>query len=174
MPAFLVASYDQDSKPNVMTVAWGGIVNSEPPYIGVSIRHHRWTYEGIEKHQAFTVNIPKTSQAQETDYVGIFSGKTHDKLAKAGLTAVKSDLVEAPYLQECPLVLECKVDKYLDLGTHRLYVGLILDVKVNENALTDGKIDIRKVDPLIFGPNQDYYQIGDFVAKAFSVGKSLK
>ncbi|MDR1677083.1 MAG: flavin reductase family protein, partial [Deltaproteobacteria bacterium] len=83
MPAFIVATYDVDGKPNVMTAAWGGIVSSEPPCIGVSIRPPRWTHAGILKNKAFTINVPKSSQAAETDFFGLVSGKDHDKLARA-------------------------------------------------------------------------------------------
>jgi flavin reductase (DIM6/NTAB) family NADH-FMN oxidoreductase RutF len=174
LPAFLVASYDPDGRPNVMTAAWGGIMCSEPPLIGVSVRKSRWTHAGILKHQAFTVNFPKSSQATETDFVGIFSGKDHDKFAKASFTAVKSQLVNAPYLEECPVLTECHLEKIIELGSHDLFLGRIMDVKANEHALTNGKLDISKIDPLIYSPTSEYYQVGSFVAKAFSVGKSLK
>jgi flavin reductase (DIM6/NTAB) family NADH-FMN oxidoreductase RutF len=174
MPAFLVATYDLNGQPNIMTAAWGGILCSEPPYIGVSIRPTRWTHEAIEKNKAFTVNFPKSTLAAETDFLGIISGKDHDKLERTALTAVKSAIVNAPYIDECPVLVECEMVKSIELGTHTLFVGHILDVKANEHALTDGKLDICKVDPLIYSPTQEYYQIGAFVAKAFSIGKSLK
>jgi flavin reductase (DIM6/NTAB) family NADH-FMN oxidoreductase RutF len=174
MPAFLVATYDQNGQPNVMTAAWGAILCSEPPYLGVSIRPGRWTHSGIVKNKAFTVNIPKSAQATDVDYAGIFSGKEHDKLSKASFTPVKSEIVDAPYLNECPVVVECNLEKSIELGSHTLFVGLIMDVKANEHTIVNGKLDVSKIDPLVYSPTNEYYQIGSFVAKAFSIGKSLK
>ncbi|MDR2386557.1 MAG: flavin reductase family protein [Deltaproteobacteria bacterium] len=174
MPTFLVACYDLKGQANAMTVAWGGVVCGQPPCLGVAINHVRYTYEGIVKNKAFTVNIPKTSQSTEADYLGMYSGKDRDKLARAKFTAIKSQLVNAPYIDDCPVVIECELAHEIDLGSHGLFVGTILDVKANENTLTDGNIDITKVDPLIFSASREYYQIGSFVGKAFSVGKSLK
>lgn len=174
MPTFLVGTYDVNGEPNVMTAAWGGVLCSEPPYLGVSIRPNRWTYGGIEKNKAFTINFPKASQAKEVDFMGLFSGRELDKLARASFTAVKCETVNAPYIEECPVHAECRLEKEIELGTHTLFVGLILDIKACERTLTDGKIDLSKVDPLIYSPSKEYYQIGSFVAKAFSVGASLK
>jgi flavin reductase (DIM6/NTAB) family NADH-FMN oxidoreductase RutF len=171
LPAYLVGSYGVDGKPNVMTAAWGGILSSDPPCLGVSVRPGRWTHAGIVKNQAFTVGFPKKNMAQVTDFVGLYSGKNRDKFKEAHLTAVKSLLVEAPYVDECPVVAECVLEKTLELGSHTLFVGRVLDVKANEHSLTDGKLDMGKVDPLVFSPGGEYYQIGSFVAKAFSVGK---
>ncbi|MDR2368459.1 MAG: flavin reductase family protein [Deltaproteobacteria bacterium] len=174
LPAFLVASYDTDGKPNAMTAAWGGVLCAEPPCLGVAVRQSRWTHAGILKHGAFTVNIPKAGQAKEADFLGMYSGKNRDKLAQASLTPVKSELVDAPYIEECPVQVECKLEKTVELGSHTLFVGQVMDVKANAHVLTGGEIDVSKVDPLIYGPNNLYYQLGPFVAKAFSVGKALK
>jgi flavin reductase (DIM6/NTAB) family NADH-FMN oxidoreductase RutF len=174
MPAFLVATYDPNGQPNVMTAAWGGVLCSEPPLIGVSIRPHRWTHEGLIVHQAFTINIPKSSQVKQADYFGIVSGKSTNKLAKTSMKAFTSEFVDAPFINDCPVIIECQVTKTVNLGSHILFIGEIKDIKANENTLIEGKIDLGKVDPLIFGPNSEYFQIGSFVAKAFSVGKSLK
>ncbi|MDR2300872.1 MAG: flavin reductase family protein [Deltaproteobacteria bacterium] len=174
MPTFLVACYDINLKPNAMAVAWGGVVCGQPPCLGVAINHSRHTHEGILKNKAFTVNVPKTSQSTEADYLGMFSGRDRDKLERAKFTVIKSELVNAPYLDDCPLVIECELAHNIDLGSHALFVGQILDVKANENTLTDGVLDIGKVDPLIYSDSREYYKVGSFVAKAFSVGKSLK
>ncbi|MDR1309663.1 MAG: flavin reductase family protein [Deltaproteobacteria bacterium] len=174
LPAYLVGSYDVDGRPNVMTAAWGGILSSEPPCLGVSVRPGRWTHAGIVKNKAFTVGFPRSGMARETDFVGLYSGKGRDKFKEASLTAARSQLVDAPYVDECPVVAECALEKTLELGSHTLFVGRILDVKANDGVLSDGQLDMGKVDPLVFSPEGEYFQIGSFVARAFSVGKYPK
>jgi flavin reductase (DIM6/NTAB) family NADH-FMN oxidoreductase RutF len=174
MPAFLIGSYDVEGKPNVMTAAWGGIASSVPPCLTVGIRRGRWTHAGIMKNEAFTVGIAPTSLAVKVDYVGIVSGDRRDKFEEASLTAVPSETVHAPYVAECPIVLMCRLHSFHDLGTHTLFIGEIMDVLAEESVLQDGDIIPAKVDPLIFCPTSEYYQLGERVAKAFSIGKQLK
>ncbi|UQZ89217.1 flavoredoxin [Deltaproteobacteria bacterium Smac51] len=175
LPAFLVGSYDSEGRPNIMTAAWGGIASSDPPCISVSIRPARLTHEAILKNKAFTVSIPNSSLAVATDFAGIVSGKNTDKFAKAGLTPVKSELVNAPYVGECPVVLECELYKTLDLGAHTLMVGKIIDVKAEEGLEGEGSsLDMAKVDPILFNSGGDYHKVGAPVGKAFSIGKELK
>jgi flavin reductase (DIM6/NTAB) family NADH-FMN oxidoreductase RutF len=154
-----------------MTAAWGGIVASDPPSIGVSVRPTRMTHYGITANKAFTVGVPSVAIISETDYFGIVSGRQHNKFEEAKLTPVTSNLVKAPYVEECPIILECKLHKSVDLNSHILFVGHILNVLVEESALTNDEIDPIKVNPLIYAPNQQYYKIGEPIGKAFSIGK---
>lgn len=175
LPAFLVGTYDAAGKANVMTAAWGGIVCSEPPCLAVAVRPNRWTFEAIKSRRAFTVSIPNSSMAAATDYVGIVSGKNHDKFSETSLTPVKSDLVDAPYVGEAPVVIECELYKDLDLGAHTLFVGRIMDVKADEGISREsGGLDMAGVDPLVFNSGGDYHKVGESVGKAFAIGKSLK
>ncbi|HUL40128.1 MAG TPA: flavin reductase family protein, partial [Methanomassiliicoccales archaeon] len=107
------------------------------------------------------------------DYLGMASGKDEDKLAAVGLTPVKSVLVDAPYIREFPLVLECKVIHVTEIGLHTQFIGEILDVKAEESILDDkGATSIKKARPFIYSPDdRNYYGIGDLVAKGFEVGK---
>jgi flavin reductase (DIM6/NTAB) family NADH-FMN oxidoreductase RutF len=134
-PVFVIGSYDKAGKPNVMTAAWGGICCSRPPCVAVSLRKATYTYGNIMEHKAFTINIPSENYVTEADYFGLVSGKEKDKLSAAGLTPVKSDLVNAPYVQEFPLVLECTVLHTLEIGLHTQFVGEIIDVKADEAVL---------------------------------------
>lgn len=175
MPAFLVASYDPEGKPNIMTAAWGGIASSGPPCVYVSVRPARYTYESILAAKAFTVNIPNSRLAVATDFAGIVSGKNVDKFAKTGLTPVKSDVVNAPYVAECPVVLECELYKTVDLDVHTMMIGKIIDVKAEEGLEGEGStLDILKVDPMIYNPGGHYHRVGEAVAKAFAIGKTVK
>ncbi|MDR1656768.1 MAG: flavin reductase family protein [Deltaproteobacteria bacterium] len=174
LPAYLVGTYDTDNRPNIMTAAWGGILASTPPCLGVSVQPPRWSHAAILKNQAFTVSFPSSKLAVEVDYAGIVSGKKFDKFKGASLTPVKSDLVNAPYVAECPVVAECRLYKTLELGSHTLFVGEILDIKADEGLELDGSaLDIEKVDPLIFNRGGEYHRVGTGVGKAFSIGKSL-
>ncbi|HSQ39228.1 MAG TPA: flavin reductase family protein, partial [Anaerolineales bacterium] len=107
-PVFIVGTYDDADKPNLMAAAWGGICCSRPPCVSVSLRKATYTYGNIVARGAFTVNIASEQYVKEADYVGLVSGRDVDKFAAAGLTPVKSDLVDAPYVAEFPMVLECK------------------------------------------------------------------
>jgi flavin reductase (DIM6/NTAB) family NADH-FMN oxidoreductase RutF len=172
-PVFLVGTYDKNGTPNVMTVAWAGICCSQPPCVAVSLRKATHTYTNIMERRAFTLSIPSQKQVRQADYFGLSSGHDVDKFASSGMTAVRSTLVDAPCVGECPMTLECKLAHSYELGLHTQFVAYIMDVKVEEEALnSDNTVDIKKVNPLIFAPDsQSYYGVGDFVAKAFSVGK---
>jgi flavin reductase (DIM6/NTAB) family NADH-FMN oxidoreductase RutF len=172
-PTWVIGSYDKDGKPNVMTIAWGGVCSSVPPCVSISIRSATYTHGNIVARKAFTVNIPSAAHVKEADHFGIVSGRKEDKLQKAGLTAVKSDKVDAPFVDEFPVVLECKLVQTHEIGIHTQFIGEIVDVKADESVLgPDGLPDILKVKPIIFTPEgRGYYGVGAFLGKAFSVGK---
>ena len=174
-PVWIVGTYDSEGKPNVMTAAWGGICCSKPPCIYVSLRKATYTYGNIVERKAFTVSIPSENYAKEADYFGITSGKTVDKFKATGLTPVKSDLVDAPYVKEFPLVLECKVIKIIEIGLHTEFIGEIMDVKADSVVLNEKNLpDIEKVKPIIWNPaDMTYNKVGKPVGQAFSIGKEV-
>ena len=174
-PVFVVGTYDANGKPNVMTASWGGICCSRPPCVAVSLRKATHTYGNIVARRAFTISIPSEAHVRAADHFGMVSGRDVDKFAAAKLTPVRSDLVDAPYVKEFPMVIECKLVHTIELGMHTQFVGEVVDVKVEEAALAnDGMADIKKVNPLVFTPDtQAYYGIGIFIAKAFSVGERM-
>ena len=174
-PAWVVGTYDANDKPNAMTAAWASICCSKPPAIGVSLRKATYSYGNIITRKAFTINIPSEAHAKETDYAGMVSGKNTNKFEKTGLTAVKSDLVDAPYVKEFPMVLECKVLDIHEIGLHTQFVGEIMDVKVDESVLDEnGLPDIEKVKPFIYASEiRSYYKLGGLIGQAFSIGKDI-
>mgnify|MGYP003875514121 CR=1 FL=1 len=174
-PVFIVGTYDADGKPNVAAVSWGGICSSDPPCVAISLRKVTHTYANLMAQKAFTVSIPSHTQVREADFFGLISGKSMDKFARAKLTAVKGTKVNAPYVKEFPLVLECKVRQVVEIGLHVQFIGEVQDLKADEESLNpNGYPDIKKVNPLIFDPaTHSYYNIGMFVADAFSIGESL-
>ena len=175
-PVWVVGTYDRDGNPNVMTAAWGGVCCSQPPCIYISLRKATYTYSNIVERKAFTVSIPSESYVKEADYFGITSGKIVDKLSKAGLNPVKSDLVDAPYVKEFPMVLECKVIKIVKIGLHTEFIGEIMDVKADSDVLNEKNLPvIEKVKPIIWNPAEmTYNSVGNPVGQAFSIGKRIK
>ena len=173
-PVFIVGTYDKKGNPNAMNVAWGGISCSSPPCVSISVREATYTHGNIKDKKAFTVNIPSESHIKEADYFGIASGKNEDKFATTGLTPVKSELVDAPYIQEFPLTLECKLVNITELGLHTHFTGEIMDVKVDENLMNNGNPDIEQIKPFLYDPSSRfYYSIGKQLEKAFSAGKYI-
>jgi len=174
-PTWLVGTYDADGKPNLMTAAWGGICCSKPPCLSVSLRAATYSHGSIMARRAFTVSIPSESLAAKADFCGLVSGRDTDKFATLGWTAVKSELTDAPYVAECPLVIECKVVHVAELGLHTMFVGEILDVKVEEAAMKDGKPDPTVIKPVIYAPeDRRYFGLGPSLGQGFSIGKEFK
>jgi flavin reductase (DIM6/NTAB) family NADH-FMN oxidoreductase RutF len=174
-PVLVIGTYGKDGKANVMTAAWAGICCSAPPCVGVSLRKATYTYGNIMEHKAFTVNVPSEDYIKQVDYFGIVSGKDVDKLSRAGLTPVKSELVDAPYVKEFPLVLECKLLDTVEIGLHTQFIGEILDVKAEGAVLGDDVLPmIEKVRPIIFAPeSRSYHGLGKNIGKAFSIGRGI-
>ena len=174
-PVFIVGVYDSDGKPNVMNAAWGGICCSKPPCVTVSLRKATYTYGCISEREAFTVSIPSEAHIKEADFFGIASGRDADKFALTGLTPVKSDIVDAPYVAEFPLVIECTLAHMLEAGLHTLFVGEVQDVKADESVLDDeGLIEVAKLRPTSFDPmGRKYFGLGECLGKAFSIGKEF-
>ena len=174
-PVLIVGTYDSSGNPNVMTASWGGICCSQPPCVAISIRKATFTYENLIKRKAFTLGIASERHVKQVDYFGLVSGRTADKFAATKLTPIKSKLVDAPYVKEFPLVLECKVVDVTELGMHTQFIGEVLDTKADEEIIGNGGgVDIKKLQPLVFTPDtQDYFSIGDFIAKVFSAGKDI-
>ena len=172
-PVWVVGTYDHEGKPNVMTAAWAGICCSKPPCVTVSLRKATYTYGCIMERKAYTVSIPSAASVKEVDYIGTTSGRNVDKFATTKLTPVRSEIVDAPYIKEFPVVIECKVIHTLEIGLHTQFIGEIMDIKAEESVLGEqGLADILKVKPLIFDPGEGaYYGIGERIGKAFSIGK---
>ncbi len=171
-PVLLVGTYDKDGKPNLMTAAWGGICCSKPVCVTVSLRKATYTYGNLLHSKAYTLSIPSRDQVLVADCCGLTSGRDRDKFADLNLKPVKSELVNAPYPDGFPLVLECALVQTVELGLHTMFVGEVKDVKVRPDCLAeDGKPDPAKVQPLAYMPeDKRYWSIGDPVATAFSIG----
>jgi flavin reductase (DIM6/NTAB) family NADH-FMN oxidoreductase RutF len=174
-PVLIVGTYDQAGKPNAAAVAWGGICCSKPPCVAVSLRKATYTYGNIVERKAFTVCVPSEGHAREADYFGIASGKKEDKFKAAGLTPVRAEHVDAPYVEEFPFSLECELIHTFEIGLHTQFVGEIKDIKAEESMLDEkGILDITRVNPILFVPEaRAYFSVGRFVGKAFSIGREI-
>lgn len=175
-PTLLVGSYDEAGKPNLMTAAWGGICNSRPPCIYVSLRKATYSHHCLLAHQGYTVSVVSEDLVQQADYCGLASGRDVDKFTVTGWTPVSSDLVHAPYVAEAPLVIECRLVQALELGLHTQFIGEVLDVKAEEEVLDRwGRVDVSRLRPIVFAPDsREYYGLGPFLGKAFEIGKALQ
>jgi len=173
-PTLLVGA-NVDGKANFLAVGGGGVVNAEPPMIGVPIRHQRYTLKGIQQNLTFSINTPSVDLVRETDYCGITSGAKVDKVKVCQFKVFYGNLKTAPMIEQCPLNLECKVVNILNLGSHSFVIGQVEGSYVSEGCLTDGKPDVNQIKPMIFNLEAaEYVAFGEVVAKAFSIGLELK
>jgi len=175
-PVFIVGTYDAEGKPNVMNAAWGGICCSQPPCVSVSLRAATYSHGAILARKAFTISIASEKYIKEADYFGIASGRNVNKFEDTKLTPEPSNLVDAPYVKEFPLVLECKLFQVHELGLHTQFVGEILDVKVDENVCgPEGYPDLTLLKPVLFAPDtHKYFGAGSFLGNAFEIGKIFR
>lgn len=175
MPALMVGAMI-DGKPNFMTAAWAGVANGEPPIISVAIRPARYTLRGIRANSEFSLNVPSITQMQEVDFCGINSGANVDKVERCGFTVFRGTATSAPLIEECPISLECRVVQIVELESHNLVLGEVLETHVSEECLTaDGSIDFVKVNPIVFldKPTRKYCGVGTIEGEAFGVGLEL-
>ena len=157
-PVWVVGTYDKEGRPNAMSAAWGGICCSQPPCLAVSLRKATYTYGNIVARKAFTINVPSETHARQADYFGMVSGKNVDKFAAAELTPIRSSIVDAPFIEEFPLVVECRLLHSIEIGLHTQFVGEILDVKAEDSVFDEkGYVDIEKVRPILFEPEINTY-----------------
>lgn len=175
-PVWVIGSYDMHGKPNMMTAAWVGICCSRPPCVTVSLRKATYTYGNIMERKAFTVNIPSKNHAEETAFFGRVSGRDVDKLLITGLTPVKGDSVDAPYLQEFFLNIECRVIHTYEVGLHTMFIAEIKDVKADESILGEnGRPDLQKLMPFVFSPaSSGFYKTGEFLGKIDPLAEKYK
>ncbi|MBF0546308.1 MAG: flavin reductase family protein [Candidatus Riflebacteria bacterium] len=173
-PTWVICTWGKNGKPNAMAAAWGGICCSKPPCVGVSLRKATETYSNLMEKKAFTVNVPSENLVKFADYFGMVSGRDEDKISVKKLTPIKSNLVDAPYLDEFPMILECKVIQTVEIGLHTQFIGEIMDVKVDNECLDSKELpDMEKIKPLIYAPEiRKYYTVGKYLGEAFSIGKS--
>jgi len=141
VPVVLITSKNNEGKTNVFTVGWTGTINTKPPMLYISIRPERLSYEYIKESMEFVVNLPSSDMVKKVDYCGVRSGKKNDKITEMGFTLKESLNISTPYIEECPINIECKVTSIVPLGTHDMFIAEVLGSHVNEDLLDEkGKI----------------------------------
>ncbi len=169
MPVALVGA-TVDGKPNYMPVAHVGIMDSGS--ISVSMNKAHYTNAGIKQNGTFSVNIPSADMVKLTDYCGLVSGKSVDKSVL--LQHFYGELKTAPMIQGCPVNMECRLIQTVDFPRHDVFVGQIVATYCDEQSLTNGEIDLSKVQPVLFDMmSKSYWRLGERFAKAWNVGREL-
>ncbi|MBQ4037749.1 MAG: flavin reductase family protein [Clostridia bacterium] len=174
VPAVLVTSGTVE-KPNAATVAWTGIVNSEPPMTYISLRKSRHSHKLISETGEFVINLTTASLARATDACGVYTGAKMNKFKAYSLTAEPAAKVSAPLLAQSPLSLECRVTEIKPLGSHDMFLAEIVAVDVEEGLLDEnGKLDLRRTNLMAYS-HGDYIQLGKKVGQfGWSVKKKKK
>ncbi len=160
-------------KPNVLTIAWTGIINSEPPMTYISVRPSRYSHDIIKEAKEFVINITTLELAKACDYCGVKSGKNTDKFKDMGLEIEPCKMVKAPMLKKAPVSLECKVVDIKSFGTHDMFTAEIVNVNVDDRYLEeDNRLALEKAGLLVFAHGR-YYTMGrDLGGFGFSVDKT--
>ncbi len=174
-PTVLVGA-NVDGKPDFTAVGWAGVAAHNPPSVTIGLQPHRYSLKGIYQNRTFSVNIPSCDLVKETDYCGLVSGANTDKAKDCKFKVFYGNLNTAPLIEQCPINLECEVLHILDLGSHHLVIGKVVETYVTEDCLTDGQPDIDKVKPFANKPFKPakYYTIGEAFADVFKIGWEIK
>ena len=171
VPPVMVSCGDMDNS-NIITIAWTGILNSNPPKTYISVRPQRHSFEMIKSTKEFVINLTPSSFVKEADYCGIYTGAKVDKFEKCKLTKAKAETVECPLIEECPMNLECKVTDIVELGSHHMFIADITAINVDESLLgEDGKLHLEKAKLCAFA-HGEYFELGKKIGNfGFSVKK---
>ncbi len=174
MPVLLIATYNEDGSVDVMNAAWGTMLDVDKVALNLTETHK--TVENIKRNKAFTVAIADAKHVVEADFFGVVSGNNDkDKFKKSGLTAIKSENLNAPIIDEFPINLECSFIEFQNDATGIGVIGKVENVLVDEEVMEDGKINIDKVDAIAFDPfTAGYYRVSGRVGNAFKDGFKLK
>ncbi len=174
LPAVMVSCGTMEES-NIITVAWTGIINTDPAMCYISVRPTRHSYEMIKKTGEFVINLTTKDLAYATDWCGVKTGAKVDKFKEMKLTKEKANFVKCPMIKESPVSVECKVKEIRELGSHHMFVAEILGINAEEKYINEnGAFDISKCD-LIAYSNGNYYSLGKKIGRfGFSVQKKKK
>lgn len=173
MPVLIIGTYDADGNANAMNAAWG--IQSDFGRVHVFLGPHRTT-ENLKLKKAFTVSFADRANVIPADYVGIVSGaEVPDKVSRAGWHARKSEVIDAPLFDELPLAIECKMIDLVEEPDGLILIGEVVGMSADEKILTNGQVDIAKLDPICYISSDHTYRVlGESVGKAFQIGSALK
>ena len=171
MPVLIVGSYDENGNPDAMNATWGGIYDTNLVMVCLADEHK--TTENIKKAGAFTLSFATAQTVVPCDYVGIVSANdVPDKFERAGFHATKSAHVNAPIIEELPMTVECRLQKFNEDG---ICIGEIVNISADESILDEnGRVDAKKLNPIIYDSvSHAYWNFGEKVGRAFSDGKKI-
>lgn len=160
----IMATVGDMQNSNIITIAWTGVVCSQPPRVYISVRHERHSYEMLKKSNEFVINFVSERLLAACDYCGIRSGRDIDKFAEMKFSMLPATQVSAPLIAESPINMECKVFDVLNLGSHDMFLADVVAIHVDDDIMTDGKIDYRKA-------NLVNYQHGEYYATGRHLGR---
>ncbi len=170
LPTTLVGAMVNE-KPNYVTLAHVGIMDPSSVSLGMSKVHY--TNAGIKEKGTFSINMPSVRMVKETDYCGLVSGKKMDK-ARLFKTFF-GKLGTAPMIEECPVNMECKLVKTVDLISHDIFIGKVVATYCGQDIVIEGAVDLRKSQPILFSMlDRSYWTLGEKLASAWNIGNSLK
>lgn len=174
VPVVLITSRGKNGKNNVFTVGWIGTVCTKPPMLSISIRPERLSYEYIKETMEFTVNIPTSKMTKAVDYCGVRSGRLIDKISEMKFTMKEGSHINVPYIDECPISIECKVKTIMPLGTHDIFIAEVIGSHINESLIDEkGKIHFEEAD-LITYCHGSYYKMNKNELGSFGYSVSKK
>lgn len=161
VPVVMVTCADNEGKANIITLAWAGTVNSEPPMLSISVRKERYSHRLISEKGQFAVNLTTQKLAYATDLCGVKSGRDVDKFQAAGLTAEKASVIDVPIIKESPVSLECVVKNVLELGSHDMFIAEIVAVDVQDEFIdAKGKLSLEKASVIAYSHGK-YWTLGN-------------
>lgn len=171
IPAAMVSCGDMESS-NIITVAWTGIINTDPAMVYISVRPERFSYNLIKTNGEFVINLVNSDLAYKADWCGVKTGAKVDKFKEMKLTKEKATFVDCPMIKESPVSIECKVKEIKELGSHHMFMAEVLAINANEEYIDEkGAFDITKCD-LVAYANGKYFELGKQVGKfGYSVQK---
>lgn len=160
VPVVMVTCADREGRPNIITLAWAGTINSEPPMVSISVRKQRYSYNLIKEKGQFVVNLTTEKLAFASDFCGVKSGRDIDKFEAVGLTPEKAFKVDVPLIKESPVNLECVVKDCIQLGSHDMFIGEIVAVDVDEKLMDkSGRLRLERA-KLICYSHGEYWSLG--------------
>ena len=175
LPAVMVSCKREGERPNILTVAWAGTVNTNPPMVSISVRPERYSYDIIKETGEFVINLTTENLAYATDFCGVKSGRDVDKFAELALTPVELSHVSVPGIGESPVNIECRVNRILELGSHHMFIADVVGVNVDEKYMDkNGKFELNDAGLLVYS-HGEYFALGDKLGTfGYSVSKKTR
>lgn len=170
-PVLVIGTYDDAMRPDVMVAAWGGICSGNPLSVAFSVQPSRYTYQSLLTRKECTISIPTSRFIRQTDFFGTVSGRDTDKFGATGLTPIRAGSVNAPYVGEFPIILECRIRNTIEIGIHVQFIAEVVDVIVDSDLITgDGKIATSSLTFVSYDPlSRTYVASGEVLMPAFTI-----